>query len=190
MQQAEQARQVVTTALERTEKEKAWTLVTEAQADVVRMPTGTPISIPMLKPASAIASQDIPATPTTAKTLLLLTSGRRFDRTVTEAGSESAKSSASHTKKLPSKESSITDVLLNVVEVQMDHILANQQTIMDYQHELQANQFALERRMDRIENLLLQMLKALQKGNSKGNQWRSSMIPTYLSLMAKREKNR
>ena len=161
---------IVVAAPERTETERTLILAIETQANVVLTPEVAHIPTPMLKPASTIASQDIPATPTTAKTLLLLTSGRRFDRTVTEAGSESAKSSAGHTKKLPSKESSITDVLLNVVEVQMDHILANQQTIMDYQHELQANQFALERRMDRIENLLLQMLKALQKGNSKGNQ--------------------
>ena len=47
-------------------------------------------------------------------------------------------------------------------------MLANQRTIMVNQTELQAHQQALERRMDKMENLILQILKALQKG--KGNQ--------------------
>ena len=42
-------------------------------------------------------------------------------------------------------------------------MLAYQHTIMANQTELQAHQQALERRMDKIENLMLQILKALQK---------------------------
>ena len=79
----------------------------------------------MLKPASATASQDIPATPTTAKTFLLLTSGPKFDKTTTQVGFESTKSLASHTEKLPSEELSTVDVLLNVIDVHMDLIFAN-----------------------------------------------------------------
>ena len=44
------------TALERTEKERALTLVIEAQANVVSTPKVAPISTPMLKPAFATAS--------------------------------------------------------------------------------------------------------------------------------------
>ena len=100
------------------------TLVTEAQIDVVLASETAFISIPVQNPTQA--SQDIPATPTIANTLLL-TTGLKFDRTTTEVASESTKSSAAHTEKLPSKEPSRTneDVLHNAVEVQMDLILAN-----------------------------------------------------------------
>ena len=46
----------------------------------------------------------------------------------------------------------------------MDFLLANQHIIMANQTELQAHQQALERKMDKMENLMLQILKALQKG--------------------------
>ena len=59
------------------------------------------------------------------------------------------------------EEPSTVDVLPDATEVQMDLILANQQTIMTNRHKLQVNQHALKRRMDRMVNLLLQMLKAL-----------------------------
>ena len=82
--------------------------------------------------------------------LLLLTIGPKFDRTTTKAIFESAKSSVAYIEKLCSKEQSRThdNVLPNAAEVQMDLILDNQQTIM-------ANQHALERRMDKMENLML-----------------------------------
>ena len=44
----------------------------------------------------------------------------------------------------------------------MDLLLANQHTIMANQCELQAHQQALERKMSKTEQLLLQILKALQ----------------------------
>ena len=73
-------------------------------------------------------SQHDPTTPTTTNTLLLLTTGPRFDKTT----SDGAKPSASHTEKLPFDELSRThdNVLPNAAKVQMDLILANQQTIM------------------------------------------------------------
>ena len=47
----------------------------EAEAIVAVSEPETPLpTTPMLNPATATASQDIPATPTTIKTLLLLTS--------------------------------------------------------------------------------------------------------------------
>ena len=165
-------------ALERIEIERIQILVTEAQANVVPTSKAALISTPILHPAIAIASQDNLATPSTAKTLLLLTTRPKFDRTITKDGSESMKSSAGHTEKLLSKEPSTTDVLPNATEVQIDLILANQQTIM-------ANQHALERQMDKMESLILQMLKALQKRNSKDSDGQSSMILTHLLLMSK-----
>ena len=89
---------IVATALERTELEKDLALVTNS---VVPNPEATPLTTPMSIPASATTFQEIPATPTTVKTLLLLTFGPKFDKTTTQPGSESAKSSAGNTKKLP-----------------------------------------------------------------------------------------
>ena len=86
--------------------------------------------------ASTTASQDIPATPTTAKTLLLLTSRPGFDRTTNQAGSESVKSSIAHIEKLPFEEPTTIYVLPNAANVQLDIILVNQQTIMANQLEL------------------------------------------------------
>ena len=79
------------TARERTEIERALTMVIEAQADVIPTPEAAPISTAMLKQAPTITSQDILGNPTTAKTLLLLTSGPRFNKTATQAGFESTK---------------------------------------------------------------------------------------------------
>ena len=93
-----------------------------------------------------------------------MTIGPRFERTTIEANSEFAKSSARYTEKVPSKEPSTIDVLPNAAEVQIDYILANQQTI------IMTNQHALKRRMDKMKSPILQMLKALQKGNPKGNE--------------------
>ena len=112
-------------ASERTKTERTQTLVTETQADVVPTSKAALKSTPMPNPAIATASQDILATPSTAKTLLLLTIGPRFDRVATEAGFESSKSSAGHTEKLPYEEPSTADFLLNAAKVQMDLILSN-----------------------------------------------------------------
>ena len=90
-------------------------------------------------------------TPSTAKTLLLLTTGPRFDRIAIKAAFESTKTSAGHTKQLLFEEPSTENVFPNAVEVQIDLIMANQH--------------ALERRIDKMESLMLQILKALQKGN-------------------------
>ena len=85
---------------------------------------------PMPIPASTTASQQIPATPTTAKTLLLLASGPKFNRTATQAGSDSTKSSAGHTEKLPFGKPTTLDVIPNAAEFQLGLILANQHQIM------------------------------------------------------------
>ena len=71
-------------ALERSKPERIIALVTESEAVVAILELETaPITTLMPNPTFAIASQDIPTTPTTAKTLLLLTSGPQVDRTVT-----------------------------------------------------------------------------------------------------------
>ena len=92
-----------------------------------------------------------------------MTTSSQFERTTTEAVFVSTKSLVAHTEKLPSEEPSAVDILPNTTELRMDLILANQQTIM-------ANQHALEKRMDKMENLMLQLIRALQKGDTKGNQ--------------------
>ena len=111
-------------------------MVVEAQISAVHAFEPALISTHVQNQATTTTSQDIPATPSTAKTLLLLTIGSQFERPTTEALSDSRKSSAAHTEKLPFEESSITDTLLNAAEVQMDLILANQQTIVANQHAL------------------------------------------------------
>ena len=65
------------TTLERTEPEKELALVTDLvpESYVIPNPKVAPPTTPMPIPASATASQDILATSTTAKTLLLLTYG-------------------------------------------------------------------------------------------------------------------
>ena len=94
------------------------TLVTKAQVDAIPAIEATIISIPMQN-LTLPTFQDIPATRSAAKTLLLLTTGPRFDKTVIEATPDSAKSLTAHTEKLPSKEPSRTqdNVLPNVAEV-------------------------------------------------------------------------
>ena len=67
---------IVAAAPERIETEKALALVTD---NVVPDLKAALTSTPMPNLASVTSSQDIPATPTTAKTLLLLTSGPKFD---------------------------------------------------------------------------------------------------------------
>ena len=87
----------------------------------------------MLNPATTTASQDIPATLTTAKTLLLLTSEPQFDRTVTPARSEPTLSSASrshHTGNLPTRAPSNAEAFPDLTVIQIDFILANQHTFM------------------------------------------------------------
>ena len=86
--------------------ERTITLVTETEAAVVSKPETTPPTTLMPTLASVTASQDIVATLTTAKILLLLTSGPQFDRTATRTHSEPTQSSTSqshHTTKLPSR---------------------------------------------------------------------------------------
>ena len=127
---------------------------------LVTKPETTPLTSLMPIPASTTTSHDFPTTPTTAKALLLLTSGPQFDRIETLACSAFAKSLESkshHTDKLPYEEPSNADAFPDPAEVQIHLILANQQTFM-------ANQCNLERRMDKLEQLMLQILKAVQKG--------------------------
>ena len=57
--------------------------MTEAQVDAVLASEVALISTPVQNLAQA--SQDIPATPTIANALLLLTIGPKFERTTTEA---------------------------------------------------------------------------------------------------------
>ena len=113
------------TAPEKTEIERTQTLVTETQANVVLKSEAILISTLMSDLAITTASQNNLATLSTTKTLLLLTTCPRFDRTATEVGSKSTKSSAGHTEKLPSKEPSTEYVFPNAAEVQIDPILTN-----------------------------------------------------------------
>ena len=83
------------------------TLMTETQVDAIPAFEAT-IFFTLVHNLTLVASQDISASPSTAKTLLLLTTGSRFDRAATEAIFDSVKSSTAHTKKLPSKEQSRT----------------------------------------------------------------------------------
>ena len=63
-------------APERTEPDRTIVLVSESEATLaISIPETTPPSTPMPIPATASATQDILATPTTAHTLLLLTYG-------------------------------------------------------------------------------------------------------------------
>ena len=126
-----------------TERKRTLTLVTHpVAAAVVFEPETTPPTTPMPIQASITTSQDIAATPTTAKTLLLLTSAPHFDRTATPACFVSAKSLESnshHTKKLPSGAPSNAKAFPYAVEVQMDLLLANQHMIIANQTKLQAH---------------------------------------------------
>ena len=92
-------------ALERTELERINALVIEVEvADTVLEPKTAPITTPMPNLVSATTSQDILATLTIAKTLLLLTSKPQFDRIATPVYSKSAKSLESqshHTANYP-----------------------------------------------------------------------------------------
>ena len=100
-----------------------------------------------------------------------MTFAPKFDKTTTPAIFELAQSSASqslHIVKLLSGAPSNAEAFPNATQVQMDLLLTNQHIIIANQTEFQAHQQALERRIDKMENLMLQILKALQKG--KGNQ--------------------
>ena len=69
-----------------TELERILTLVTyPVAAAVVSEPKTGPLTTPMPIQAYATTSQDIATTLTTARTLLLLTSGSLFDKTTTPA---------------------------------------------------------------------------------------------------------
>ena len=108
------------------------TLVTEANVDTGFASEATLITLVQYL---IQASQDVPATPTTANAPLLLTAGLKFDRTTSETVSESAKSSAAHTEEVPSEEPALgpTPIFSIANEIQMDLLLANQQTIMAIQ---------------------------------------------------------
>ena len=117
-------------------------------------PEAAPKSTQMPYPAIATGSQEIPATLVTAKTLLLLTSRPKFDRTVTPIDFEPAQSSASqsgHTAKLPFKAPSNVDAFLDATEVQMHLLLANQHTLMENQCNMDRRMEYLERRIGRME---------------------------------------
>ena len=83
--------ETIAVAPERIEPKKDLALVTDSIVPDLEI---APPTTPMPKPASVIAFQEIQATPTTAKTLLLLTFGPKFDRTGTQVGFDSTKSSA------------------------------------------------------------------------------------------------
>ena len=75
-----------------------------------------PLSTPMPQPAIATVSQEFPATPVTAQTLLLLTSTPIFDKIASPTVSEPHQSSINHshhTEKIPSEEPSSAEVPLN-----------------------------------------------------------------------------
>lgn len=95
------------------------TMVVKAQVDVVHAAETTLIPLQWKNPTSATttASQDSPASPSTAKTPLLLTTSPKFDRIATEAASDSVKSSAAHNQKLHSEELSTANVLSNAAKV-------------------------------------------------------------------------
>ena len=118
----------------RIELERTLALVTEADNQAaISKPEAALQSTPMPYPATATASQEILTTPITAKTLLLLTYGLQFDRIATYVVSEPAQSSTSqswHTAKFPFEAPSNVDAFLDVTEVQMDLLLANQHIIM------------------------------------------------------------
>ena len=72
--------ETVATTPKRIEPEKDLALVTDS---VVLDPKTAPPTIPMPIPTSATTSQEILATPTIAKTLLLLIFGTKFDKIAT-----------------------------------------------------------------------------------------------------------
>ena len=78
------------------------------------------LSISMPHLATTTLSQEIPATPVTAQTLLLLTSTPKFDKTTTLTVSELQLSSTSHnqpTVKLPSRAPSNAEAFPHAAEV-------------------------------------------------------------------------
>ena len=109
-----------------------------------------------------------------AQTLLLLTSGPEFDKIATLVVFDQAQSLAQpsqHTEKLPSEAPSQAEVFPNMDDIQRDLLLSNQHALMANQAALQtsiqsviANQNNLESRMAKLETLMLQLLKAFQKG--------------------------
>ena len=107
-----------------------WTLVTEANVDIVPTSKATLVSTPIQTQIQA--SQDIPTTLITTNVLLLLITRPKFDRTRSEDIFESAKSLAAHIEKVPYAEPilSFAPVFPSANEIQMDLLLANQQTIM------------------------------------------------------------
>ena len=131
------------TVPERIELDRMLVLVIETKNEAaISEFEAAPLSTPMPYLAIATTSQEIPATPVTAQTLLLLTFTLKFDRTATPAISEPQLSSASHsqhTVKLPSGVPLNAEAFPNDAEVQMDLILANQHIIMANQTKLQAH---------------------------------------------------
>ena len=77
-------------------------LVTGAQVDAIPASKVAIIST-LVQNLTLPTFQDIPATPSTTKTLLLLTTGQMFDRTVAKDAFDFAKSSTAHIEKLPSE---------------------------------------------------------------------------------------
>ena len=98
---------------------------------------------------------------------MLLTIGPKFDRIASATISKSAKSLAALTEKVPFEELASGPVLVfpSANEIQMNLLLTNQQPIMATQQQLMSNQHAMERRMDKLKSPMLQLMRALQKGN-------------------------
>ena len=110
---------IVATAPERTEPERELALVTDLVPERTFIPDlgVTPLTTPMPNLASGTTFQEIPATPTTAKVLLLLNSGPIFDKIATQAKSNSTKLLARHTEKLPIEQPTTSNVIPNAVDI-------------------------------------------------------------------------
>ena len=114
------------TTLERFEHKRTNDLMAEVEAAIAIF--GPKVATPMPNLALATTSQDMLATLTTTKTLLLLTSSPQFEQTVNHVRSASSKSSESnshHTDKLPSGAPSNAKAFPDAAKVQMDLLLAN-----------------------------------------------------------------
>ena len=108
----------------------------------------------------------------------MLTFRLEFDKSTSPAISDQAQSSAQpsqRTEKLHFEIPSQAEVFPNMDDIQRDLLLSNQHALMANQVALQtsiqsviANQNNLESRMAKLETLMLQLLKAFQKG--KGGQ--------------------
>ena len=91
--------QLAKTSPEKSKLERTLVLVAKSENEVAIAESEiAPLSTPMLYLTIVTISQDVPATPLTAKILLLLTSTPTYDRTATLATLEAQLSSANHSQ--------------------------------------------------------------------------------------------